>query len=811
MTHSRSRIYFATAVIVLGVAAMVWEDAVRYQRVMELSAQGNPPPKRDSRSPTGYVNRQRYFLGAQLRGETFRWIGAAEGGTPTDAATVASPDGGENDLAPRRVAPSIYGAALKLVAKCGNLFWNEPDGIAVERAAVVMPLAMQGLLLAVTVAGVALCWGFDAAWVLGGLLLFAPYVSDQLLPGVLEPRGAAMFCGADALLFACAMLAGDKVARPRFAIAAVSAVFAFVALWLDPAVGMAAIMLVTAARLVAIMLKMDRRNLPWLWWGGLGAALTVMAAWVEHMPLDPKLTEFRGIHPIYALAWLGAAYLVHTGERIRTRAWRWWVIAGNLAAATGMLALPFVLQIVRGYPGWLRPDDAMERLTSLETTPVADTVFAWSATAPGILVLAVLVPIGLALDWAIWSWVGESGDDHAEAEEIAFAALVLLACTAYGAMRIRWLVIAAYLACFMLALAVARVKFSRRTLVRYGVYTACGLALVVAGLSRLASIKAAREQVMGWADLEALVYRDLAQWLVIHAPPGSVGVLAPPDMADSLAYHGDFRGLITTAWEQRDNALTASRILSSVLPEEAEALLQKRRITYLAVPSWDKVLSRLVRVPEERRKFALLPRLERWAPPRILKPIPYQLPPVSGMEGQTIALYEVVDPQDEALALSRLAEYFAEMDMDHLAAAAAKILGTSYPGDPNASIARALVFNKVGDRAAFEEEVLKVAGANTSDDSELDWDRQVVRATVLALANRNEDAAKAVAKCLADASETHLYALTPLQVYRLNVMARKYGLAYPTTALSGLAAELSNQLVGTGGDGSGPPQNDSGK
>lgn len=773
---------------------------MRYRRVAELSSEGNPAPKRDERSPTGYVRHQRYFLGAQLRGETFRWIMAAEGGSQSRAAAETSTEEGVVHSAPPRMIPAVYGAGLKAVAKCGNLFWNEPNGIAVERAALIMPLVLQGLLFAATIVGTGACFGLNAACILGGLLLLVPFVSDQLLPGVLEPRGVAMFLGGGALLFACALFNGDETARRRkVLLTAISAASAFGALWLDPAVGVPATLVITLARLLAILLRADQRTLPWLWWGTFGAALTFLGALLARVPLSLNSTELRVIHPAYAVAWFGAGYLLHTCERIRNHQWRRRVVLLNLLGSVGILALPFCIQSVLGFPGWLLPSNAMERLTVLENTPAADGVFAWYRAAPGMAVFTVLTPIAFALGGAIWIWIDAAAGERDEADIFAFASLLLLACVGYGAIRIRWLVIAVWVACFVLALAAVRAKDTRGVRVRYSIYLACGLSFVIACLGRLSSIKSAREQPAAWADLEALVYRDLAQWLVKHAPPGTVGVLAPPELTDSVVYHGDFRGLITTAWESGDNALVASRIVSSVLQEEAEALMKKRRISYLVLPSWDKVLGRLVRTPEERRKYALLPRLERWAPPGVLRPIPYHMPPIEGMENQLIAVYQLVEAPDEALALSRLAEYFAEMDKDYLAAAAARILGTSFPGDPNAAIARALVFSKVGDRAAFDGEVSKVEAAKTNGEGALDWDRQVARAIVLALAGRHDVAATATAKCLETASESRLYSLTPLEIYRLNVLAKSYGLAYPTPATSALARELSDQLVSVSG------------
>lgn len=784
---------------ILCVSAVCWEDVVRCHWVAELSAQGNPPPKPEVYSPTGYSRHQRYFLGAQLRGETFRWIVDAEGGSvPTQPAG----DESEGDDVPRAMqhrAPSLYAGALNAIAWGGNLFWRLPHGIAVERAALVMPLVLQGLLLAVLVVVVALGFGAEVGGLFGGLALLAPVVSNQLLPGVLEPRGAAVMLGAGALLAALVTLGGDnRAARfPRLWIA-FSAILGFVALWLDPAVGVPVILLILGARLAAIFLKGDRRELPWLWWAGVGVALTLVGCYCDRAVIGLKAAELRSIHPLYAAMWLGAGWLLYVAERMRRPNSSRWVAMLNLVVAGGLLGVPFYVQIARALSGWFFPAFTIERLTALESTPAATNFLTWWSATGALQLVAVVGLIVFACGWGAFAGVRELRAKSGGAELLAFALALAIGATIYGAFRIRWLVVAELLAFLVGALAWKRCRAGTGVGLRFGGYAAWAALFAIAGLSRLDSIRMARAESIGWGDLQALVYRDLAQWLVRHAPPGSVGILAPPDMTDSMEYHGNFRGLISTAPDEGNRALVASRILGAVLPEEAEALMKRRHITYLALPSWDQVLSRLVRTPEQQRKFALLPRLERWAPPRILKPIPYQIPPVKGMEGQQIALYRVVDPEDEALALSHLAEYFAEMGMEHLAKAAARILGQSFPRDPNAAIARALVFNAAHETADFEKEVPQVIAAPVDGDGALDWDRQVARATVLALANRPKEAAEAVANCLQTASEARLYSLTPLEVFRLNVLARRYRLSYPTPALASLSTTLSDQLVEAG-------------
>jgi len=134
--------------------------------------------------------------------------------------------------------------------------------------------------------------------------------------------------------------------------------------------------------------------------------------------------------------------------------------------------------------------------------------------------------------------------------------------------------------------------------------------------------------------------------------------LAPPELSDVLVFHGGVRVLMSTAWESYPGQVAASRILSAPESSEAEAVLRSRAVTHVVLTSWDPVLPLLVKDPGAAGKNTLYARLQRWVLPRTLRPIPYQLPAVPGFQDQKIALFKVTSPQDEALSLSRLAEYF---------------------------------------------------------------------------------------------------------------------------------------------------------
>src|SRR5690606_27248670 len=135
----------------------------------------------------------------------------------------------------------------------------------------------------------------------------------------------------------------------------------------------------------------------------------------------------------------------------------------------------------------------------------------------------------------------------------------------------------------------------------------------------------------------------------------------------------------------------ANRILSAPENTEAEAVIQGHQLTHIILPSWDKMLPLFVQKPAESGKDTLYDRLQRLVYPPFLRPIPYRLPPMPLFAAEKLAVFKVTPPQDEAHSLSRLAEYFVEMERNEPAVFAAQVLASSYPNDPNATIARATV------------------------------------------------------------------------------------------------------------------------
>jgi hypothetical protein len=837
MTRSHSwTSWLWSALLVLALVLLLKSDLADLARAAKLSTEGSPAPAREATSPTGYALGQRHFLGTHERGETYRWIAAtqqviADGPFSFPSTYHAdSPEEGRPQLLPR-----VYLAWLAGISWAVHVLSGEPPAIAVERAALWEPVVVHVLAFAGVVGFMGRRHGLVGAALAGLFFVLFPPIAGQFLPGVLTPRTGALLLAAYALALHVPR-ASDAESGQAFSVRA--ALAAGLALWLDPAFGFPAVLLTGV--IGAIMTLRGAANPPFLVWAIAGSVLTFLAWLVDRAPWDPAAGELRYVHPVYALAWLGLGLglqwlklkcaaasgascrgvacddLAHevgprsdpTGAQRALFAPRSLLL---IACSLSLLAPLAYLQLKHGYKGWLYSGAAMRRLTSLDETRVFDTAFAWLARAPAMEIVFLAVPLIATVTLLVQAFLrlrtrnfvveparpraghsqhqGGGAPAPVQVQRSNFsvvgllAGLVVLAC-----FKVRWLV-----PCMLVLLPLFGylVVTAGSVAVRRGVLS--GATLLLAGLLAWGATRPAREDGPGPLDLQVLIHRHFSHWLASHHSGQQVSVLAPPELSDSLVFHGGVRVLMSTAWESYPGQVAASRILSAPEASEAEAVLQSRAITHVVLTSWDPVLPLLVKDPGVAGKDTLYARLQRWVLPRTLRPTPYQLPAVPGFQDQKLAVFKVTPPQDEALALGRLAEYFAEMNRAEPARLAARALAEAFPDDPNAILARALVYGQTGDRTGFEREVTRLAADAGAGRVPFTWDRRVQRAITLALAGRKDLARRETEACLTTATPEDLRELTPLQAYRLGALAKNLNLSFPNPDLARLVASLGSE------------------
>jgi hypothetical protein len=232
------------------------------------------------------------------------------------------------------------------------------------------------------------------------------------------------------------------------------------------------------------------------------------------------------------------------------------------------------------------------------------------------------------------------------------------------------------------------------------------------------------------------------------------------------------------------------RILSATTPEEAQELIGVHGVTHIIIPSWDPFMDAYAQVGAGQVGGTFLDRLHQWNLPRWLKPVPYLVPTIAGFEGQSAIVLEVVDEQDDATALSRIADYFVDMGQLSLATKAEGGL-RRFPADLGALLARAQVQTATGDGDDFAKStdliVRRIVGGA---DRDLQWDQRIGLAVVLAQAHRVDLARPRLQQCLAEVDEQKLRSLSTILLYRLQVLRKALNMEISDPSLRALSFEL---------------------
>lgn len=295
---------------------------------------------------------------------------------------------------------------------------------------------------------------------------------------------------------------------------------------------------------------------------------------------------------------------------------------------------------------------------------------------------------------------------------------------------------------------------------------------------------------MSPAEARALVERDLAQWLAARSEPGAIA-FAPPALSASLCYYGGLRVVASPYPGNQDGIALAVRLASVTSVDEAQALVQRRGIQYLILPSWDDTLDQFAKLGAPTPDRTLVALLRQWLPPRWLRPVPYQMPVIPGLERDSLAVFEVVEPQENAVALSRLAEYFVETGRLELAAAVGDSLEQAFANDAGALIARAQVALARGESRTLARIMPELLPAIADGrDEDLSWATRANLAVVLAQAKRTDLARAQAEFCLQEADLERLRSLGPVTLFRLLTLAQALRLEFAQPGLRVTALEL---------------------
>jgi hypothetical protein len=251
------------------------------------------------------------------------------------------------------------------------------------------------------------------------------------------------------------------------------------------------------------------------------------------------------------------------------------------------------------------------------------------------------------------------------------------------------------------------------------------------------------------------------------------------------------RGIGTPHRGNRQGFVAAARLAGASSADEGQALAKRRQVTHIVIPSWDPFMDQYARLGSSKFEDSLVAMLHRWRPPRWLRPIAYELPNVRGFEKQSVAIFQSVEVQDNAIALSRLGEYFIEMDQVANAALVAQTLEQSFPDDLDALLTRAQVAIARRDGATFSRLLEPVRAALVRGQGDfLLWDRRASLAFVLMQAKDQNRARRELQRCLQEIDETRLRSLSTKSLYNFRIMLRRFELEIESPELRNLARVL---------------------
>lgn len=767
-------LFLAAISTILAIAFLTHRGRVR--EIDQITAIGGPPPALDPTSATGYAHGMRRLIVPGRNAESYQWIIQTQQMLHAGEWRVRHADYDNAPVGRAVHAPSPFRWWLAVVALPSRTVSDNSPGLAVEHAALWAEPVLHLLAVAGTAAFVFWSMGPWAACLTALILAFGFPLAGMFQAGAPEDVGLSQVMVLAGLLL---MVAGTKPADgPSRKLFALSGVVFALALWLRPSTAVPILGGICASGVVLGFCASRSPgtageatfSLPWRLWGVCGAVATLLAYLAEFAPRhlswsEPGLLE---VHPLYAVAWLGAAECTHRAntsfaKRGFARGWKGWLVAGGALAALAALPVGMYLAESRAF---LQSETFSDRLTPLLGTITApdfpSLIERDGLTRPTVAaflpVLLVLFPLGHAIGCILSRRPPPS--------------VVLLLGPALVVAWRAWHHLAWWASVELVAVAIVAAVTSRGGDTRFSVVRAVGWVAVFLpvfgpgfGLGS-SSFDGSDAQELSDMDQQSLAERDLAHWLARRSVPDGAIVLAPPELTVSMIYYGGVRGLGSLYRENSAGFDAAVRLCAATSADEAEVLVRQRSLTHIIMPSWDDFLHQYARLGTTQLQSSLVALLDSWLPPRWLRPAAYRLPPVPILAGERVNVFEVTEVQDQALALCRLADFFLDMRDGSQAANLCRVLAEKFPEDiaVQTVIARGQLAR--GERFSFANTLNTIVLHVTEGAAdELPWDRRVSLALMLASGEKLEEARDQVAWCAETATESDVRRLSLSALY----------------------------------------------
>ncbi len=807
----RQRTFLWLALCGAAVALLWWIDLAAVQRLKSVADRYTERPAPAADSPTGYTGGKRFLIPLDHNTESLQWIVQAQQLAEADSLRLREVG---YDNAPRTrpvYSPSPYRWWLLGLGQL-RADAERPLGLAIEQGMLWADPVLHGLLM-ILVVGV-LGWRFGLFTAAVAALLFGLSFStlSAFYPGSPNDRGLATLGVIVSLL---ALLVGASGWRPRLMFVLSGVIGAF-GLWVDPnrmtpvlgGIGLgglfAAWWLARAGRKAATgsAPTVTLARLPWRGWA-LAGALATLAAWAaENVPdrWDPRTLLLREIHPLYALAWLGLGLVLARASAALTQgraALRWVGVLELLSGLLAVAALPVAMGWT-GQSGFLAGDAMSAQLSPIPGSERGVDFPDWLAREGVRLSFwALALPIVGSVIIALWGALRRKLDPEQSRLTLLLTGPVLVGLVVSW-QQVSWWMTTGSLAALLLCV-LASQQTEGRSQVRLAL--AVGAALLPSLIRVLPQVMPTARERLTFMEQRTLAERDLAYWLAKRTDDYRSVVLAPPEMVPALHYYGGVRGLGSPYQGNDEGFGAAVRISAATSPDEAEALATQRELSHIVLPNWDAFLDEYARLGAAQPQNTLVALLHNWLPPRWLRAVHHELPKIDGFEDNGAVIFEVVDVQDNATALSRLGEYFVETGRMRFALGISKTLEDSFPSDLGGLVARAQIAVALSDRVAFEKVMKQIIPyLEDARDGDLMWDRRVNLATLLMLAQERDYAIEQVQFCMDEVDEYLLRTVTPPTLYRFMLLCETLDEPFPEdylreAALQQLTAEQRQALA----------------
>jgi len=798
-------------ILAVVLAFVAWDTTVRWRHIRQVTSSYGvtvdaPPP--EASSPTGYAQGRRSLILPDRDMDGYHWIMQAQAAAAADTLRVrhVDYDGAPGGREVHWAAPFRWW--ILLLARVDRAFTDAPEGIAIERAAVLSgPVLLAAWLLLFAPLIASRCSRAAACLVAVGIVATLPCYVD-FVAGYADHHGLVNLCALMSVLFLAQASRSIRSAR-LWVLAGAAA--GGLGLWISAATQIPVLVGLGVAGVAACWIGRGpepgnvwtRQPALFRSWGKAGALVSVAAWLFEYFPHHLGL-RLEVNHPVYALAWLAGGEALCRLARIASGASpvprRRNYLLGGLAAA-GVAAVPVLIYLTRGTTFhvadgflWRLHHDFIAEFQLLPDYLVR-RAGAWEAWTP-------LLPLGV-LVLAVREYRREPRTRSALTVALAPALVVLPLMIS----QVRWwgLECMLLLPVIVVLLQPPPAPGSAGTTpphtsppVSRPRWT--GLTAVLITLLYLpGAIAAVRQTLQAGTltedDIHALAERDLAHWLRLHAGTERVVLTASPTVTTSLVFHGGLTGVGTLYWENMAGLKSAAELYAAPTDEAARAVVRRCGITHIVVVSWDGfegVYARLARgtpasesIPADTFIVRLLsaPVAPAW-----LRPVPFQLPSHAALSGQEVRIFAVTPEQTPLAALEHTASYLLEMGrVDEAQTVAPGLVGQNTDAAAVALLAE--LASRRGDRGAFLRAIETLATLVPTK-PELPLEDRVRMVAVLAAAERFDLARAELDRALRQTTAAELRNLPTGALMNLLTLSEVAGAEWPDATLKMLATSL---------------------